>query len=108
MGLRLGYLVPEFPGQPHAFFCREIACLRRMGETVPLLSTRNPSPLICRHDFAPDALSETHYLFPPGIAGLGAWVAHGRRRFGEAIAYLSELEHGSLKSCLRSCALLAS
>src|SRR5262249_42316743 len=53
-------------------------------------------------------LSETHYLFPPGIAGLGAWVAHGRRRFGEAIAYLSELEHGSLKSCLRSCALLAS
>ena len=35
----IGYLVPEFPGQTHNFFWREIEQLRIAGIEVVLLST---------------------------------------------------------------------
>jgi colanic acid/amylovoran biosynthesis glycosyltransferase len=63
----LGYLVPEFPSQTHAFFWREVQGLRQLGVTVCLLSTSRPPPQACRHDFAPAAAAETDYLFPPGL-----------------------------------------
>lgn len=62
--LRLGYLVPEFPGQTHAFFWREIVALRLLGVDVRLVSTRRPPPDACRHAFAAEAHRETHYLLP--------------------------------------------
>lgn len=108
MGLRLGYLIPEFPSQTHAFFWREITALRRMGETVLLVSTRKPSPIICRHDFVGAAISETHYLFPPAIADLVAWGAGGGPGFRKALAYQNELKPMPIKNHLRSYGLLAS
>jgi glycosyltransferase involved in cell wall biosynthesis len=106
--LRLGYLVPEFPGQTHIFFWREVGVLRRLGEQVYLLSTRKPAPLICRHDFAPVALAETRYLSPPAISNLVRWIAEGHPGWAEATAYLRGLEQSGLKDRLRMYGLLAS
>ncbi|MDB4979353.1 MAG: glycosyl transferase group 1 [Myxococcales bacterium] len=63
--MKIGYLVPEFPSQTHIFFWREVQALRAQGVTVQLISTRRPDPSLCRHEFAPAAAAETHYLFPP-------------------------------------------
>jgi len=46
---RLGYLVPEFPGQTHVFFFRELRALEKMGVDVCLLSTRPPDTKIAVH-----------------------------------------------------------
>ena len=108
MGLRLGYLVPEFPSQTHAFFWREINALRSMGESVLLLSTRKPRPLNCRHEFAAAAISQTHYLFPPAIIDLATWGVTGGRGLRRALAYLHGLEPVAATNFVRRYGLLAS
>jgi len=53
---RLGYMVPEFPGQTHAFFWREIVGLRHTWAYLSLVSTKEPDPAICPHAFGPKRL----------------------------------------------------
>lgn len=44
--LRLGYLVPQFPGQTHMFFWREIRALEKLGMSLTKPSTRPPPPVV--------------------------------------------------------------
>ncbi len=60
--LALGYLVPQFPGQTHVFFWREVAALERMGVDVHLLSTRRPPKGLIAHDWSARAMAQTTYL----------------------------------------------
>ncbi len=59
---RIGYLVPQFPGQTHAFFWREICALERAGVEVMLYSTRRPPPGIVAHEWSAQAADRTEYL----------------------------------------------
>ena len=59
---RLGYLVPQFPGQTHIFFWREIAALQERGIDVHLLSTQPPPPGLIAHDWSTSAMERTTYL----------------------------------------------
>jgi len=63
--LNLGYLVPQFPGQTHIFFWREIADLERLGAVPHLLSTRPPPPGLVSHDWSDAAIARTTYLGRP-------------------------------------------
>ena len=92
MSLRLGYMVPEFPGQTHVIFWREIAALRRMGVHLKLVSTKKPSPLICQHDFARAALAETHYVYPPRLSHLLSWATSNVRSLSSAYHYINGLD----------------
>lgn len=67
----LGYLVPEFPSQTHAFFWREVCALRELGVQVRLLSSSRPQPGAARHAFAEAAAAETEYLFPANLGSYG-------------------------------------
>lgn len=58
----LGYLIPEFPGQTHIFFWREILALERMGIKVALFSTRKPPPGLISHKWSEEAMARTEYL----------------------------------------------
>lgn len=90
--LRIGYLVPQFPGQTHIFFWREIRALEAMGHDVRVLSTRKPPSGLIAHDWSDDAIARTTYLgrMHPGLAlaslarllprGLPVWI--GREGFG--------------------------
>lgn len=62
----IGYLVPEFPGQTHAFFWREVQCLKALGVDVDLVSTRPPPAGIVSHDWAAAASRRTTYIAKPG------------------------------------------
>jgi colanic acid/amylovoran biosynthesis glycosyltransferase len=92
MNLRLGYFVPEFPGQTHIFFWREIEALRQQGVRVHLISTKRPRPVICRHEFAALALAETHYLYPPSPRSLLIGGALSRRKFTEIRRYIGAIQ----------------
>lgn len=67
---RFGYLVPEFPGQTHSFFWREMAALRAQGMDPELISTRRPKGGRVSHGWADAAEKETYYLAPPAPANL--------------------------------------
>lgn len=100
--LRLGYLVPEFPGQTHAFFWREIVALRSLGVDVHLVSTRRPSPDACRHAFAAEAHRETHYLLPFRVRHVMAALG-SIGTLGASVGYVASLKETAR---LRRAALL--
>jgi glycosyltransferase involved in cell wall biosynthesis len=60
--MRLAYMVPEFPGQTHTFFWREIAELEKLGIEVQITSTRRPKTKV--HTWSDDAEQRTFYLHP--------------------------------------------
>lgn len=62
VALRIGYLVPKFPGRNHMPFWREINAIESMGHEVHLLSTRRPSIETGSCQWAEKAISQTHYL----------------------------------------------
>jgi colanic acid/amylovoran biosynthesis glycosyltransferase len=105
--MNLGYLVPEFPSQTHAFFWRELSALRALGDEVHIISTRRPLAEACPHDFAVSARNQTHYVFPPGW-GSALWTLI-RRPTGTAAAlsYLARLEESTMLEKARYLALLA-
>lgn len=60
--MKLGYLVPQFPGQTHIFFWREIGELEKRGVELQLLSTRKPPAGLVAHDWSDEAMARTTYL----------------------------------------------
>ena len=62
MTRKLGYLVPQFPGQTHIFFWREIAELEARGIELHLFSTRPPPAGLIAHDWSDAAMARTTYL----------------------------------------------
>ncbi|RYZ52906.1 MAG: colanic acid biosynthesis glycosyltransferase WcaL [Proteobacteria bacterium] len=62
MGIKLGYFVPEFPGQTHIFFWRELERLEALGAKVDIVSTRKPPLKISSHSWSDKAKARTIYL----------------------------------------------
>ena len=90
-------MVPEFPGQTHAFFWRELAGLRAEGIDAETVSTRRPPPSIVCHDWAREAMGKTVYLYPPSPAslwsGLCAFLAAGPRRWARCLQAVWSADH---------------
>lgn len=74
MPCRIGYLVPEFPGQTHAFFWREAKALEAKGIEVDFVSTRRPMSSLISHAWAALAMKQTVYLAPLGLRGVSAAI----------------------------------
>lgn len=68
----IGFLIPEFPVQTHAFFIRERAELKKLGVETVLISTRRPDGQygLAAHAWAEAAAKETTYLFPQRFSDL--------------------------------------
>ena len=105
--MALGYVVPEFPSQTHAFFWREIGAIEDAGTPVRLYSTRRPPPGSCPHAFAEQATARTTYLFPPRIGPALRLLAHPVRT-ARALSYLAGLSQTSVAGRLRLLALIPS
>lgn len=71
--MKIGYLVPEFPGQTHGFFWNEIQHFERVGHEVEIFSTRKPKNLIA-HSFSEKARDRTLYLADFRVRDLFSWV----------------------------------
>ena len=125
--LRIGYIVPQFPGQTHIFFWREILALEEMGHEVHVFSTRKPPKGLIAHDWSDEAMARTTYLgsvnpvsaliagarlLPQGLPG---WMLREGARFGkDALVTLSaaqqlskhakalQLDHIHAHSCARA------
>jgi colanic acid/amylovoran biosynthesis glycosyltransferase len=72
MKTKIGYFVPEFPGQTHMFFWREIEALKEYGIESDFVSSRLPPSKIISHVWAREAQQKTTYLFPPTHYLVGA------------------------------------
>ena len=102
----IGYLVPEFPGQTHAFFWREVTALRKLGCHVEMFSTRRPPPEACHHAFAPEAAGATRYLFPPRLVAAARLLLTRPVRTLNALRYITGLSATSARERVRFLGLL--
>lgn len=104
--MRIGYLVPEWPGQTHAFFWRELCALRALGNSVYLFSTRRPPEGACLHAFAEQARATTYYLYPPRPPRAAKVLALHAKGSVAALSYAASLAETPLRGRLRVAALL--
>ncbi len=101
-------LIPEFPGQTHAFFWREIAALEEAGTPVLIASTRRPPPEACPHSFAEVARERSHYLFPPRFGAVLGTVVRHPAGILRAITYVLGLSESSMSERIKLLALIGS
>jgi colanic acid/amylovoran biosynthesis glycosyltransferase len=73
--MRIAYLVPEFPGQTHIFFWREIEALKQIGIETTLVSTRRPPQSLSPHSWSNEAQSKTFYVGEVGITDVFRSIA---------------------------------
>ena len=95
--LRLGYLVPQFPGQTHIFFWRELQELKRLGVCTTLIST-SPPPRMAAHDWSADVAAQTNYLVRRDVAA--ALNLLRLPRLGAFLEAIREQPLSSIKSVL--------
>ena len=109
--LTLGYLVPEFPGQTHIFFWRDLKSLAALGVTSQIISTRKPSKEIISHSWSEKAMRQTIYLSPPtmGLALSGIWeiVRSGPRGWKRILSTICVVEAHGFNKKLRMVGLAA-
>jgi len=112
--LRIGYIVPQFPGQTHIFFWREIQALEAMGHDVHVFSTRKPPRRLRAHQWSEQAMARTTYIgridpIPATAAfarlvarGLPAWILREGPRFaGEAFLSFTAAERLRAEAAMR-------
>jgi glycosyltransferase involved in cell wall biosynthesis len=108
MKARIGYLVPEFPGQTHTWIWRERRALEQLGIEVDLVSTRRPK-LVC-HEWSEQAMSLTHYLVPFSRRDVSetvkALLRAGPKALARCLLVPLEVEHVTLTQRLRLAALI--
>ncbi|HRO15627.1 MAG TPA: colanic acid biosynthesis glycosyltransferase WcaL, partial [Paracoccus sp. (in: a-proteobacteria)] len=110
--MRIGFLIPEFPGQTHIFLWRERQALAELGIEADLISTRPPPPAIAPHSWTAEAQAQTRYLMPvgrSGLAGLGAeFLRAGPGGWGRGLrAALAAETAGGSRARARMLAMLA-
>lgn len=105
--VRIGVIVPEFPGQTHAFFWREIRAMEEAGAHVRIFSTRKPPASACPHGFRDRAVARTTYLFPPG-PGWAGMLGRAPGRAAQAAAYVAGLSETPAAGRARLMALIPS
>jgi colanic acid/amylovoran biosynthesis glycosyltransferase len=67
VGKSIGVLIPEFPGQTHNFFWRELEALRDAGASVSIFSTRRPPSGLQSTSWGEEAMKGTTYLYPVSL-----------------------------------------
>jgi len=96
----IGYLVPQFPSQTHAFFWRELSAIRQLGTRVAVLSTREPSLDSCSHSFAETAREEAIDLSRIELSTFAFLFVRPLRLF-KAVGYIASLSESTLNERLR-------
>ena len=106
---KIGYFIPEFPGQTHIFFWRELAALQARGLEPELVSTRRPPRALLSHSWAHEAMARTVYLAPPGprelATAVGELVRAAPAGWGRCVASIARTEDLPVARRLRLVAL---
>lgn len=108
MKARIGYLVPEFPGQTHTWIWRDRRALAELGIQADLVSTRRPKLIV--HAWAEEAQKLTHYLVPVSARDvretLRALVGAGPQALLRCLRVPLQVEGMNAKQRLRLAALI--
>jgi glycosyltransferase involved in cell wall biosynthesis len=107
---RIGYFIPEFPGQTHIFFWREMRALSEKGIETDIVSTRLPPKGIISHEWAKEAITRTSYLAPisfgSAIGALGEVLRCGPAAWLRCLKSVCQADGVSITGKLRLLAMV--
>lgn len=92
---KIGYLIPEYPGQTHSFFWREIIELRRVGIFSAVVSTRRPKGGSTGHGWETEPEAGAYYLTPLKVQSIvtiaaalltAVWDHNSRERWRKVLS----------------------
>lgn len=110
MKAKIGYFLPQFPGQTHIFFWRERQFLAELGIETDLVSTQLPPRAITSHVWAEEAKKNTVYLFPFGakdfINSFVEVLKAGPAAWWQCLAVIAKAKDTSLSQKVRLLALV--
>lgn len=108
--MRIGFLIPQFPGQTHGFFWHERQALKDLGVETNLISTSCPPQEIISHDWSKQAQSETVYLVPFSLVdvfnAIKIILKAGAKSWLQCIKVVMEADNMSIQQKLRLIALI--
>jgi glycosyltransferase involved in cell wall biosynthesis len=107
---KIGYFIPEFPGQTHIFLWRERQVLAELGIETDLVSTQLPPRGIASHVWAEEAQKNSVYLFPFAakdfINSFLEVVKAGAAAWWQCLAVIAKARDTSLSEKVRLLALV--
>ena len=110
MKAKIGYFIPQFPGQTHIFLWRERQFLAELGIETDLVSTQLPPRAIASHVWAEEAQKNTVYLFPFAakdfINSFIEIIKSGPAAWWRCIAVIAKARDTSLSEKVRLLALI--
>ncbi|OHV84987.1 exopolysaccharide biosynthesis GT4 family glycosyltransferase EpsE [Rhizobium sp. LCM 4573] len=110
MTQKIGFFIPEFPGQTHIFLWREHQALAELGIEAEFVSTSHPPKAVASHSWAEEARGKTSYLLPFGArdtpAVLGELMRAGPSGIGRSLAAAASAEVRSPVGRLRLLAMI--
>lgn len=110
MKAKIGYFLPQFPGQTHIFLWRERQFLVELGIETDLVSTQPPPRALTSHVWAEEAKKNTVYLFPFAakdfINSFIEVLKAGPAAWWQCLAVISKARDTSLSEKVRLLALV--
>jgi colanic acid/amylovoran biosynthesis glycosyltransferase len=99
--MKLGLMIPDFPGQTHVAMWRVGQAMRELGVDVQFLSTHRAAAEARCHDFLIEEATRTHYIYPPNPVAV--LVAMMGSPFGvwRSLQYIARLRESNLSNKVR-------
>jgi colanic acid/amylovoran biosynthesis glycosyltransferase len=101
--MKLGFLIPEFPGQTHIAWWRVAMKIRSLGNDVQVISTRQQKTNSRVHPLLTQEMDQTIYAWPPQPRAVINEIFRNPRGILRSLDYLLSLRQSSL---LQKAALL--
>ncbi|MEG4802124.1 glycosyltransferase family 4 protein [Microcoleus sp. ARI1-B5] len=111
MKAKIGYFLPQFPGQTHIFLWRERQILAELGIETDLVSTQPPVKALSSHLWAEEARKNTVYLFPftakDFISSFTEFLKAGPAAWWQCLAVIAKARDTSLSEKVKLLAMVA-
>ncbi|MFP4104057.1 MAG: hypothetical protein ACLFWZ_26285, partial [Coleofasciculus sp.] len=99
--IKLGLMIPEFPGQTHIAMWRVGQAMRELGVEVQFLSTRRAAAEARCHNFLIEEATRTHYIYPPNSIGVLITMINSPLGFWRSLKYIARLRESNLSNKVR-------
>lgn len=99
--MKMGLMIPDFPGQTHVAMWRVGQAMRELGIEVQFISTQKAQAQAQCHDFLIKEAAQTHYVYPPNPMAVILTLIRSPGGVWRCLQYIAGLKESGLKDKLR-------
>lgn len=104
--MKMGLMIPDFPGQTHVAMWRVGQAMRELGTEVQFFSTQRAAAQARCHDFLIEEATQTHYVYPPNPIAVFLTILRSPGGVWRCLQYIAGLKESAFKDKIRCLFLL--